>query len=322
VRVLVIGAGKMGGAHARAFSTIPEVEVVAIASRGGERAARLAAELGVRHAGPDWRALADRTGPDACVIAVAHELTAAVTAEAIARGLHVLAEKPVAFSAAGVEALAAAAEREGVVAMAAMNRRYYPGVTAAIETVRYHGGVRGVTAFASDPVQPFRAEGRYASAVYDHWMVANTLHVIDLCRLAGGEVARVDGHVRVDAASGEATVVATLAFAGGPLGSFVRHPDAGAPWELRVHGADVEAVLRPLEAGTVRVGRGPARPLPVARAEFAGLKLKAGVREQGLAFVEAVRELGQVTWPGSDLRDHARSVALAEALAALPGETG
>jgi predicted dehydrogenase len=316
VRVLIIGAGKMGRAHAVALRTIPDVHIVGVASRSGTRAARLAAEYGIPRAGNDWEALTDATRPDACVVAVSHALNEAVTAAVIDRGLHVLAEKPVAFSSEGVRTLAARAEERGVIAMAAMNRRYFRSVLAAIETVRYHGRVLGVTAFAPDPVRPFRAQHRYDAFVYDNWLLANTLHLIDLLRLAVGEVASLDGAAALDELTGEASVVATLRFEGGALGGFVRYPSAARPWELRIHGQDVEARLEPLEAGALRVGEGPVRPLPGGD-DLPGVKLNTGLRPQALAFVHAIREVGRLTWPASDLADHARSVALAERIAAL-----
>ena len=49
LRVAVVGAGFMGGVHARAYARRPDVEVAAIVSRGSERGAALAAELGAAH---------------------------------------------------------------------------------------------------------------------------------------------------------------------------------------------------------------------------------------------------------------------------------
>lgn len=315
LRLLIIGAGKMGRAHARAFRRIPGVEIVGVASRGGESARRLAEEIGAPAWGADWERLADRTRPDAAVVAVAHAATAAVTGACIDRGLHVLAEKPVAFTASAVRELAARAARRPVLAMAAMNRRYYPSVLAAIEAVRYHGEVLAVSAMCPDAVGPYRALGRLAGFVYDHWVVANTIHGIDLLRLAGGEVSEVAGRGMVHAESGERVAAFALSFERGAVGTFTLYAPSGGDWELRVCGDGVEARLSPLERGTLRVAGGPPRPLPPADGPWG---LKPGVYGQALAFVEAVTETGILAWPASSLDDHARSVALAERL----GECG
>ena len=178
-------------------------------------------------------------------------------------------------------------------------------------------GAMGATIAQS--LEPFRAQHRYEAFVYDNWLIANTLHLIDLIRLAGGEVASLDGVAAADELIGETSVVATLRFESRALGSLIRYASAGRPWELRIHGQDVEARLEPLEAGTLRVGEGPARPLPSGD-DLPGVKLNTGLRPQGLAFVQAIREVGRLTWPASDLLDHARSVALAERIAQIgPG---
>lgn len=314
VRILIVGAGRMGRSHARAFSTIPGVEVVGIASRTGERAGRLAADLGVRAWGTDWEALAEETLPDACVVAVSHALNEEITGRAIDRGLHVLAEKPVAFSSEAVSALAQRADERGVIAMAAMNRRYYAGILAALEIVGYHGGVLGVTGLYPDPVQPARADGTLEAFVYEKWTVANTLHMIDLMRFVGGEVERLSGEAAVHGPTGECSAVVMFRFQGGAIGTFSEYPASAGRWEMKIHGDGVEATLDPLEDGVIRVGDGPLRPLPTSRDPKG---IKAGVRPQALAFVEAVRDVGRVTYPASDLHDHARSVELAERIAGI-----
>lgn len=314
LRVLIVGAGKMGRIHARAFSTLPGVEVVGIASRTGERAARVAAEVGVPVSGTDWEALADQTRPHACVVAVSHGLNESITGRAIERGLHVLAEKPVAFSSEAVRALARRADEQGVIAMAAVNRRYFPSILTALEIVNYYGGVLGVTGMCPDAVQRHRADATLESFVYDHWVVANTLHVIDLLRFAGGEVERLTGEAALHEPSGEQSIVATLRFTSGAVGSFSLYAASGGPWEFRIHGDGVDADLDPMEGGVLCVVGAAPRPLPTSRDPRG---IKPGVRPQALGFVEAIRDIGRVSYPASDLHDHARSVELAAQIAQI-----
>lgn len=314
IRVLIIGAGKMGQAHTAAFASLPGVEIVAVASRGGESAARLAAAHGVSRWGNDWHALADELTPHACVVAVSHLFNESVTAEAVERGLHVLSEKPVALHSTAIRKLAAQAEEQGVIAMAAMNRRFFPSVSAAIDMARFYGGVLGVTVVAPDPVRPYRAQYRYDPAVYDRWMQTNTLHAIDLLRLAGGDVEWMAGQARFDEMVGERSVVATIRFCSGVLGCFISYGGIRSTWELRIHGDGIEVHLEPLERGTIRIGDGPPQPLPTS-IDPAGLK--PGLRMQALAFVESVRDVGRLAPPASDFNDHARTMELAEALEQL-----
>jgi predicted dehydrogenase len=242
-RLLLIGAGKMGHAHAAAFASIPGVEIVGIVSRSGESAARVAGEFKIPRWGQDWEALADETSPHACVVAVSHLDVERITAAVIRRGLHVLSEKPVALQSSAIRALAEEAEQAGIMAMAAMNRRYFATVLAALDIIRFHGPVLGVTVTAPDPVCAFRAQGAYHPQVYDSWTRLNTIHAIDLLRLVGGEPASISGHGRLEGSTGERSVVASIRFSSGILGSFISHSGTlGVACPRRRRGGDAFAV--------------------------------------------------------------------------------
>ncbi len=310
LRLLVIGAGKMGTAHVEAFARVPELDVVAVASRSGSSAEKLARAHGVRGFGKNWRELAERYRPHACVVAVSHGENERITREVISAGLHVLAEKPVAFSSAAVAELAELAEARGVVAVAAMNRRCYESVLAALETVRYSGRLLGVTAFAPDPVRARRATARHAAEVYDRWTIAQTLHLIDLLRLCAGDLEEVLAGKGRRGADGEKNAALMMRFSSGALVTYLAYSSSGGTWELRLHGESVEAQLVPLERGTIRIGPRHISPLPDA--DRSAGKLKAGIPGQAAAFAEAVRLERAGLFPLSCFADHGRSLALAE----------
>jgi predicted dehydrogenase len=311
IRLVIIGAGKMGAAHAHAFAMVPEIEIVGIASRSGDTAAKLAAAVGVGATGTDWRELARRTRATAAVVAVSHEVNEAITGDVIDARLHVLSEKPVAFSSAAVDKLAARARAAGVIAMAAVNRRYYRAVLAALDEIRFAGDLLGATVFAPEPVRPQRARGNHAAFVYDHYTIGQTLHLIDLLRLAAGELVEVIGHARAPGGD-EPNLAALLRFSTGAVVTYVAMSSSTTGWELRLHGERAEARLAPLEQGTIRIGTGAERKLPGEPYE----QHKPGLVEQARGFADAI--LGdRIAYPGSDLADHARSVALAELIESL-----
>ncbi len=301
----------MGRAHIAAFTVTPGAEIVGVVSRSGERARELAAEFKIPNWGQDWRSVAEKARPHACVVAVSHLENESITSQVIEYGLHVLAEKPVALHSSVVQALAERAQVKKILAMAAMNRRFYPSVFAAIDLILFHGPILGVTAIAPDPVQPYRAQRLYPPEVYDHWMLMNTIHIVDLLRMVGGEVKSVIGDSNSIQSVGEQSTVAVLRFRAGILGSFIAHSGSSGHWELRIHGDGIEAILGPLEQGTIRIGNAAPRPLPSAR-EVNGLK--PGLRQQSCAFVEAIRDLGYLPPPASSLTDHARTLSLVESL--------
>src|SRR5579884_1225434 len=125
LRVGVLGAGFMGGTHARAYRALPGVELAAIYATSARRAAPLAEELGTTWTGDLDRILRDESiaALDICLPTPEHR---PATAAALGAGKHVLLEKPIALTeedARAIVDLAAATDR---VVMVAHVLRFWP----------------------------------------------------------------------------------------------------------------------------------------------------------------------------------------------------
>lgn len=126
LRVIVVGAGGMGRAWLRTVESSPLVELVGIVDLDLATAAEAAASLGRPGlpVGSGTALLASDAGAEAVInvtIPAAHH---PVTTEALAAGLPVLGEKPVASTVAQGLSLAAAAELHGQLFMVSQSRRY------------------------------------------------------------------------------------------------------------------------------------------------------------------------------------------------------
>ncbi|BCW49728.1 hypothetical protein StoSoilB13_20700 [Arthrobacter sp. StoSoilB13] len=126
LRVVVVGAGGMGRAWLRTVEASPLVELVGIVDLDLATASEAAASLGRPDlpVGAGTAALASDVGAQAVInvtVPVAHH---PVTTEALAAGLPVLGEKPVASTVAQGLSLAAAAELHGQLFMVSQSRRY------------------------------------------------------------------------------------------------------------------------------------------------------------------------------------------------------
>ena len=98
VRVGVVGVGSLGQHHARIYSELPEAELVGIYDANPARAAELAAKFNARACA----SLAEFAGLiEAASVAVPTDLHHAIASDLIARGLHLLIEKPIAATTAG-----------------------------------------------------------------------------------------------------------------------------------------------------------------------------------------------------------------------------
>ncbi len=125
LRVAVLGAGFMGGTHARAYHALSDVEVASIYAQSDRRAAPLAAELGCTWTDDLDRLLGDETiaAVDVCLPTPEHR---PATEAALAAGKHVLLEKPLALTAEDADALVALAAETDQTFMVAHVLRFWP----------------------------------------------------------------------------------------------------------------------------------------------------------------------------------------------------
>lgn len=126
LRVLVVGCGNMGAAHAMAYEALPEFTLCGLVSRGASKE-RLKAQLGeniplfddmpeaIRQAQPDAVCIA--TWPDS------HEVLAL---RALAAGCHVFLEKPLATTVAGAKRVVATAQLAGKQLVVGYILRHHP----------------------------------------------------------------------------------------------------------------------------------------------------------------------------------------------------
>lgn len=132
LRVAVVGTGSIGRRHLGTLLALGCTDVVAV-SQHSRRAALEVGGVGVavRHR------LDDVLGDvDLVVVATPTARHRDEAAAALAAGCHVLVEKPVAASSAGLDELAAMAEERGLVAAAAHQFRFEPGLLALRDLVR------------------------------------------------------------------------------------------------------------------------------------------------------------------------------------------
>ncbi len=125
MNVAILGAGFMGGTHARAFRQVEGVEIAAIYAHSDRRAAPLAEVLGTVWTDDIDRILRDESidAIDNCLPTPEHR---PLTEAALAAGKHVLLEKPIALTDEDAAALVSAADASDKVFMLAHVLRFWP----------------------------------------------------------------------------------------------------------------------------------------------------------------------------------------------------
>ncbi len=147
--------------------------VVAIASRDAERAASVAAQLGIPVGYPDYQSLLDDPQIDAIYNPLPNHLHVRWTIKAMEAGKHVLCEKPIALHAAEAQELVVARDRTGRHVIEAFMVRCHPQwhrVRALVEEGRI-GTVRAIqSAFTFTVLDPRNVRNQAAiggGALYD-----------------------------------------------------------------------------------------------------------------------------------------------------------
>jgi predicted dehydrogenase len=110
-------------------------EVVAIASRDGATARRIAEELGIPRGHESYQALLADADVDAVYIPLPNHLHLEWTLAAARAGKHVLCEKPLALTSGDAERMVDAAREAGVLLMEAFMYRLHPSWVAVRELI-------------------------------------------------------------------------------------------------------------------------------------------------------------------------------------------
>jgi predicted dehydrogenase len=252
-RIALIGTGPISDWHVRAARAVG-LDVVAVASRpGSARAKDFADRHGIRRLFNGWRALLDaRDGWDALVIATHTDGTPEVLAAGMELGVPILVEKPVAWSAGRLAALAAGAHEKVIVGF---NRRYY-------RTVRF---LRDEVA-AGPPVLAHLSlpESVDWDGTRPYWepFVSNSSHGLDLVRFVFGEMRVVSVHRMRRPGGALAAFTATLVSARGDVVQLAGNWNAAANFALTVDRPGRRVELRPFELATVYEGMEVVEPSP------------------------------------------------------------
>ena len=171
LRVGVVGVGVMGSNHARVFAGLPGAELVGVADPDSKQADFVAQTLGCI-AVSDVNELLERD-VDAITIAAPTHLHRDIALTCIARGVHVMVEKPIASSVEEGREIINVARRAGVTLMVGHVERFNPAVEAIKEAIRGED----ILSIAITRVGPFPPRMSNVGVVIDL-----AVHDIDLIR--------------------------------------------------------------------------------------------------------------------------------------------
>ena len=109
-----------------ALTNHPGCEVVAVTGRDRERAEMFAERWHIPHVYTDYTAMIEQEDLDGVVVATANDTHHPITMAALAKGLHVLCEKPLAMDVEQAEEMAKLAAEKGVKTLVPFTYRFMP----------------------------------------------------------------------------------------------------------------------------------------------------------------------------------------------------
>ncbi|MFK4836685.1 Gfo/Idh/MocA family protein [Microbacterium sp. ZW T2_14] len=259
----IIGTGDISARMAADLGAVAPERVLAVWGRRQDRADAFAREHGIPFATERREELFARADVDVVYIATPAHTHLEIAFEALDAGKHVLVEKPMATSAADVEAIFAKAQATGHFAMEAMWMRFNPLHVDVLERVR-SGTVGDVRAVRASFGTPFRAAGtkltpaHAGSALRDrgiyavtlaHWFLGDPTAISATGSLMDG--VDIAGHATLEHGEGR---FAQLAWSGiefldlsaavsGERGWITLDPMFWAGQSARVHAGSVERIF-------------------------------------------------------------------------------
>lgn len=307
-RIAVIGAGKYARKHLEILALFGNVTLVGVSNRGGSDISSFKQEYGAEATFGNYQEMIEVTQPDAAVVVVSHFETAAVARYCLERGIPCLIEKPAGITSADTAMLAATARQANCLNMVGMNRRFISSFHVAMNTILSHGKLHAITLEAPEDIRLQRRQ-RADQQLVDHFMVANTIHAIDLLRMYGGDLAAFTGYKNADEEPYGDSFTSIMRFENGALGTFISHWLSGMTgWSLTLYGDGVKVTHDAALKGEVIKGR-KRTPLWIDPIDLA---YKPGLFAQDEAFIRALTLHEPLPYPASTLDDAIKTMRLIE----------
>jgi UDP-N-acetyl-2-amino-2-deoxyglucuronate dehydrogenase len=248
LRTAVIGCGKVGHFHARAFRDSPWSELVACCNHNLQRAEEFAQVYGILPY-DDPEKMIRECGVDAAAICTPHPNHAEASAKCARMGVHIAIEKPLASTLEDCDIILSAARAAGVTGTTISQRRFYPAamrVKCAIDAGKIGRpvlgtvnmlGWRSMDYYHSDPWRgTWKGEGGGV-------LVNQAPHQLDLLLWYMGDIEELYGawdtlnHPNLEV---DDTAAAVIRFKSGALGNIVvsNSQNPALFGNVRVHGAN------------------------------------------------------------------------------------
>ena len=304
VRFGLLGAGRIGKVHAKAITSNPKAQLVAVADAFEKAASDLAAQYGC-----DIRTVDNILGSadiDAVVICTPTDTHADLIEQFSRAGKAIFCEKPIDLDVERVKACLKVVDAENATLMVGFNRRFDPHFMAMRKTIDEGqiGDVEMVTIVSRDPGAPPVDYIKRSGGIFRDM----TIHDFDMARFMLGEeidTVSAQASVLVDPAIGEAgdydSVSVMLSTASGKHATISnsRRATYGYDQRIEVHGSKGAVSAENQRPVSIEVANAAGYTRPPLHDFFMTRYTEAYAREIG-EFIEAVESKAPARPSGLD----------------------
>ena len=306
----IIGAGQIAQEHLKVIQAMNGVVVDGITSRTKLKAEELAKTYAIKQVYDNIDDLVEKYAPDGLMILVSANQIFDVTKKLIPTNIPLFIEKPPGLTTEQTTILAEIADKNRTKNMVGYNRRYYSIFQKGFDLIKQNGELLGIAVEGHERFWKITG-GDMPVEVRKNWIYANGTHTIDLLRLFGGEVKKMNTLKKgVNEKNGD-QFVASMEFNSGTIGTYTSHWFSPGGWSVTLYGEGVTVKFQPLEEGVwIDTDFQWHEIIP----DEVDRKYKPGFHGQMEAFKKLVIT-GELGLPGMDLGDALKTMVLAEKFA-------
>lgn len=309
MNIAFIGAGSLANVmHYPSVAAFEDVTIAAVCDLDTTRLNATAEKFGIERRYTDYRRMLDEVALDAVYVIMPPVFLKPIVLDCLAAGKHVFMEKPPGTSVAEAQEMADAARENECLAMVAFNRRFAGVVVEAKKLIDARGPI-------TQCMVEFHKYHLH-DAKWDYYNVGmfetDVIHVVDLLRHFGGEVAEVNAFVQTWHSDQENVFNALVQFESGATGILTANRASGARHErFEIHGHGIGAYIRAPESAEVYTDNNP-EPVTFNGSELAGSDkphMTYGFSDESRHFIDCIKT---GTQPLTNLDDAVKSRQLVD----------
>ncbi len=246
MRLAIVGAGKIAHEHAKAFLDLDDIDILGVTSRSKKSLDTFATEFKINSKCDNIQELYKTTQAELVIITVSIDQISSVLLECARYPWIILVEKPLGTNFAESQRLSKALGDATRRVYVALNRRHYSTFRELDRLINLNTGQRIIKVLDQEDQSAARLAG-FSTQVIDHWMFANSIHLIDVLRQFGrGQIINIEQRTKWKSMTIMKHCV-SIAFDSGDLGIYECQWNEVGPWSVSVKKENLNLRMKPLE---------------------------------------------------------------------------